>query len=361
MNRYVRRFAVLLLAAALWIPAAGPGEEEVTPTPAPATRPAATVLRSGSKGDDVKQLQERLIELGYEPGTPDGVFGKGTKTAVKEFQRRNGLDPDGEAGPKTLEILYSDAAVAVPKPEEVDVLAGDLPMLVNKTHPVDEFLLPADLVLLEDVLDSNLVKIKYKDTKAVREAAEALEEMLEAAKADGVTKWQVSTAYRSYAQQEKMLDNKISSYLKSHSEWSRSKARSAALRTVAEPGCSEHQLGLAIDINVPGASAFKGTKQCKWLHEHCWEYGFIVRYTADKKDITGYEAEEWHIRYVGVDHALRIRELGLCLEEYLDGIADGTILLPGETAPDGTGETEEADAAEGPVEIGEIFLDDDTP
>ena len=351
----------MLLAAALWIPAAGPGEEEVTPTPAPAARPAATVLRSGSKGDDVKQLQERLIELGYEPGTPDGVFGKGTKTAVKEFQRRNGLDPDGEAGPKTLEILYSDAAVAVPKPEEVDVLAGDLPMLVNKTHPVDEFLLPADLVLLEDVLDSNLVKIKYKDTKAVREAAEVLEEMLEAAKADGVTKWQVSTAYRSYAQQEKMLDNKISSYLKSHSEWSRSKARSAALRTVAEPGCSEHQLGLAIDINVPGASAFKGTKQCKWLHEHCWEYGFIVRYTADKKDITGYEAEEWHIRYVGVDHALRIRELGLCLEEYLDGIADGTILLPGETAPDGTGETEEADAAEGPVEIGEIFLDDDTP
>ena len=351
----------MLLAAALWIPAAGPGEEEVTPTPAPAARPAATVLRSGSKGDDVKQLQERLIELGYEPGTPDGVFGKGTKTAVKEFQRRNGLDPDGEAGPKTLEILYSDAAVAVPKPEEVDVLAGDLPMLVNKTHPVDEFLLPADLVLLEDVLDSNLVKIKYKDTKAVREAAEALEEMLEAAKADGVAKWQVSTAYRSYAQQEKMLDNKISSYLKSHSEWSRSKARSAALRTVAEPGCSEHQLGLAIDINVPGASAFKGTKQCKWLHEHCWEYGFIVRYTADKKDITGYEAEEWHIRYVGVDHALRIRELGLCLEEYLDGIADGTILLPGETAPDGTGETEEADAAEGPVEIGEIFLDDDTP
>ena len=355
-----RNHIILLLAFAvfLWLYSPAIGEEEATPAPAAVY---TSVLRSGSKGDEVKELQLRLDELGYEPGSADGVFGKGTKTAVKEFQKRNGLEADGEAGPKTLEVLYSDNAVAMPKPEEVDVLADSLPMLVNKTHPVDEFLVPAGLVLLTDVLDTELVRIKYKDTKAVREVAEALEEMLEAARADGVTKWQVSTAYRSWAQQEKTLENKISSYLKQHSDWSRSKARSAALRTVAEPGCSEHQLGLAIDINVPGASAFKGTKQCKWLHEHCWEYGFIVRYTADKKKITGFDAEEWHIRYVGTDHALRIRELGLCLEEYLDGIADGTIVLPESTAPDETEETEEADQPEEPIEIEEIFLDDDMP
>ncbi len=97
---------------------------------------------------------------------------------------------------------------------------------------------------------------------------------------------------------------------------------------MAEPGYSEHHLGLAIDINVPGASTFKGTKQCTWLHEHCWEYGFIIRYQEDKEKITGYTAEAWHIRYVGVEHSLLIRDLGLCLEEYLDGIDAGTITPP---------------------------------
>ena len=357
MNRYARRFAAFLLAAMLLIPVYASGTEQTAPSATPA--PAYTaVLRSGSRGEEVEQLQLRLAELGYEPGSADGIFGRGTKTAVQEFQKRNGLNPDGEAGPRTQEILYSDAAVPMPKPEEVNVLARALPMLVNKTHPVDEFLVPANLVALEDALDPKLVKIKYAGTKAVRETAEALGRMLEAAREDGVTKWQVSTAYRSYAQQEMTLNNKISSYLNQHSGWSRNQARSAALRTVAEPGCSEHQLGLAVDINVPGAPAFKGTKQCKWLHEHCWEYGFIVRYTKEKKDITGFDAEEWHIRFVGADHALRIRDLGLCLEEYLDGIADGTIVLPDGTEPDGTGETEKT---EEPIEIGEIILDDDAP
>ena len=103
---------------------------------------------------------------------------------------------------------------------------------------------------------------------------------------------------------------------------SRSKARARALRTVAEPGCSEHHLGLAFDITAKGASGFKGTKQCKWLHAHCWDYGFIVRYQEDKTDITGFAAEEWHIRYVGVEHAVAMRDGNLCLEEYLDGVQE---------------------------------------
>ena len=207
---------------------------------------------------------------------------------------------------------------ALAEPEPVDVLSGALPFLVNKENPVDGDFQPADLVLLTDVLDASIVKVKYKDTQAVRTAAEALETMLEAAKADGIKNWQVSAAYRTYSKQEDLLNQKIRSYLKSHSGWSRSRARSAALRTVAEPGCSEHHLGLAFDVNVPKTSAFKGTKQCKWLHAHCWEYGFIVRYQEGKESITGFTAEEWHIRYVGPEHSLAIRDLGYCLEEYLE-------------------------------------------
>ena len=288
-------------------------------------------LASGAKGDAVKRMQERLIELGYDPGTADGIFGTGTRKAVKAFQKQNGLETDGVAGNKTLTALYSPDAKASPgPPEPTDVLAGDLPMLVNKEYPVGEDFLPADLVTLNDVCDSGLVKIKYKGTMAVKAAADALIKMLEAAKGDGVVKWQISAAYRSYETQVNTLNAKINSYLKRNSGWSRSRARKAALRTVAEPGCSEHHTGLAIDINVPGASSFLGTKQCKWLHEHCWEYGFIVRYQKGKEDITGFEAEAWHIRYVGKTHALYMKEHGLCLEEYLAGIAKGEIVVPEE-------------------------------
>ena len=82
-------------------------------------------------------------------------------------------------------------------------------------------------------------------------------------------------------------------------------------------GCSEHHTGLAFDMTVPGTSAFVGTKQCTWLHANCWDYGFIIRYTDDKQDITGFMGEEWHIRYVGKEHSLNMKDSGLCLEEYL--------------------------------------------
>ena len=221
-----------------------------------------------------------------------------------------------------LALLYS---VCLPAAADTDVLAGSLPMLVNKDYPVEEDFVPADLVLLSDVLDSSLVRIKHEGTMAVRTAAEALEVMLEAAKADGIKNWQINTAYRSYSDQETLLNQKIRAYQKEHSGWSKSRARSAALRTVAEPGCSEHHLGLAFDITAKGASAFKGTKQCKWLHAHCWEYGFIVRYQEGKEDITGFTAEEWHIRYVGTEHSMAMLNANFCLEEYLENMEEDPI------------------------------------
>ena len=87
------------------------------------------------------------------------------------------------------------------------------------------------------------------------------------------------------------------------------------------------------------------------MNEHCWEYGFIIRYQEEKKSITGFEAEPWHIRYVGVDHAMYMKEHDLCLEEYVQGLEDGSIVLNGQTkkeepAEDGAEEeTEENDAA----------------
>lgn len=288
------------------------------PTPTPSATPA--MLSSGSSGDEVKALQSRLQQLGFYSGVLDGDYGKGTRAAVKLFQAQHGLDDDGIAGQKTLEMLYSNDAqpmLATPTPAAVQVLAGSQPLLVNRQHPVASDFAPADLVNLSEYCDSSLVKIKYDGTQGVREAADALLRMLEAAKADGITNWQVSAAYRSYADQQRIFDNKVKSFQNNNPDWSLSRCRSAASVTVADPGASEHHTGLAFDMTVPNTSMFLGTKQCTWLHQHCWEYCFILRYTDEKQQITGFAGEAWHIRYVGTEHSLAMQQSGQCLEEYL--------------------------------------------
>ncbi len=310
-----------LLIVLLLLPALSACLAEDIPgiVPSPAPEASYSLLKTGSSGEAVRNLQKRLSELGYDVGEVDGIFGAGTKHAVILFQKRNGLDADGLAGAQTQRALYAQEAVPAPEPPvPVDVLSSSLPMLVNKEHPVNENFLPADLVFLRDVCPSDLVRIKYDSIQGVRSAVEALIRMLEGARDDGITKWQVSAGYRSYMNQVNLLNSKIDSYLKKNSSWSTSRARSAALKTVAEPGSSEHHLGLAFDINVPGTSSFISTKQCKWLHAHCWEYGFIIRYQKGKEELTGFSAEAWHIRYVGEEHSLPMLEKGLCLEEYLE-------------------------------------------
>ena len=113
-----------------------------TPTPVPTPEPTATpgLLKSGSQGDAVAQVQTRLQALGYYAGKIDGDFGSGTKAAVQAFQQVNSLDADGVVGAKTMNVLFSDGAIAKPGP--VDTLAGDVPLLVNKWNPCPPFLSP---------------------------------------------------------------------------------------------------------------------------------------------------------------------------------------------------------------------------
>ena len=280
----------------------------------------ASALSKGSRGEEVRRLQQRLKELGFDPGAVDGVYGNATSAAVLLFQSRNGLDMDGNAGEGTMNLLFSGGAagrVTDDMGSRPYVTEDGLPLLVNLDHPFPEGYIYYDLVVMNDYCDSAVVKIKYGNMLAEREAADALMRMLRAAKQDGIGKWQISAACRTVSEQRKLLNSRINTNIKNG--MSKKKARSAALQTVAEPGCSEHHLGTCFDITVPGV-AFAGTKQHKWLLEHCWEYGFILRYPPEKTKITGFAAEAWHYRYVGTEHALKMRELNLCLEEYVEAL-----------------------------------------
>ena len=282
-----------------------------TDTPKPTKAPTRT-LKKNFTGEDVKQLQQALIDLGYLNDVADGTFGTNTEEAVIRFQAVNGLSADGLAGVKTQELLYSGNALSADQAPKPDFL-----MLVNRQHKLGKNDAPTDLVTIESVLSADIVKVKYSGTKADRTATEALGRMLSAAIADGLSNFQISSAYRTYSEQQKLVDNSVAKYQKNNPDGSRDRCLSATYNPVAPAGTSEHQTGLAFDITVPNVS-FTGTAQQKWLHEHCAKYGFVVRFTADKQKLTGFVAESWHFRYVGVEAAQTMTQNNWCLEEYVE-------------------------------------------
>ncbi len=141
-----------------------------------------------------------------------------------------------------------------------------------------------------------------------------LQEMLDAARNEGVYPL-IGSAYRTTEQQQKLLTDKINAYIADGC--SKKEANELAKTWVAVPGTSEHQIGLALDIN---AEKDKCTNEevYAWLNKNGYKYGFIMRYPADKAQITGVNYEPWHYRYVGKEAAKEIYEQGICLEEYLD-------------------------------------------
>ena len=178
---------------------------------------------------------------------------------------------------------------------------GSILVLVNKKYCIQ----PVSFV------PSRLVTI-YNAT-LVPEAAEAFSAMYEAAQVAGQP-FSVTSSYRSYELQAS-----------TYAYWVSVSGSQGADTYSARPGYSEHQTGLAVDVAAPGCvlNCFGGTSQYTWFQNNAASYGFIQRYYAGKEAITGYNAEEWHYRYVGVETAQAMKNANITtLEEYW-GIAGG--------------------------------------
>ena len=145
--------------------------------------------------------------------------------------------------------------------------------------------------------------------------ADIWEQMCEDAHADGVTNYMwVISAYRSVELQTESFSNSVYSFL--NQGYSMDDAMALTSKSYMYPGCSDHNLGLAVDIGTTNASVFENSEAFAWLMEHAEDYGFVLRYPKDKVDITKVKYEPWHWRYVGIDAAKEMNELGMCLEEY---------------------------------------------
>lgn len=179
-------------------------------------------------------------------------------------------------------------------------------ILVDKEHSLSKNFVPKNLVV-PNLRFSTTISERKKMTK---EAGTALVKLFKAAKKDGITLY-AQSGYRSYATQKTLFNN-----------YSRKYGEKEANRFSARAGQSEHQTGLAMDItsksvNYQLVEKFGKTKEGKWLAKHADDYGFVFSYPKGKEKITGYVYEPWHVRYVGVDHALFMKKQGLTLSEYL--------------------------------------------
>ena len=152
-------------------------------------------------------------------------------------------------------------------------------------------------------------------------ACDAFLALQKAAAADGVTVW-MQSGYRSVAYQTKLYERKTQYYRdKGYDE---ATAREKAAAIVNPPGYSEHNCGLAADLNSPEHTGldegFENTAAFRWLCAHAGEYGFILRYPKGAEDKTEITYEPWHWRYVGVENAARINASGLCFEDYIAAV-----------------------------------------
>ena len=242
-----------------------------------------------------------------------GVAETGTEihTSATEEQAASGMDMIAEETIPQNTATEPKETVAEPTvPEETEQAPAAVPddwrlTLVNYAHPITQ----EWQMSLTELPNGMLIDERcYED----------LMEMVRACATEG-GKPLICSAYRTPEKQAQLFEEKVQKLC--DEGWEPDAARAEAATVVAVPGTSEHHIGLAVDIVDARYQCLDTDQECtetqKWLLEHCWEYGFILRYPNGKSQITGIIYEPWHYRYVGREAALEIRDSGLCFEEYL--------------------------------------------
>ena len=199
------------------------------------------------------------------------------------------------------------AAVASGAAPCIDLFdSGRTWVVVNKHHPLD----PLDYWPTPQAQPKKL-RIVGGNGWLRADVAAALDDLAVAIVADGAGRLGVSSAFRPYRYQVGLYNGYVSS-----------RGRAAADLRSARPGHSEHQTGLAVDVVACGSGCgthdgFRGTSQARWLVDNAWRFGFIVRYEDGQTDVTGYDWEPWHLRFIGVELAAAYHEGGFrTLEEF---------------------------------------------
>lgn len=241
-----------------------------------------------------------------------------TALVISIINNDDGADVVQSGGTSVRSLPSSSVRVQVPSSSSVPPVSrlelpaatgefdeAGLPLLLNATHPIP------------DTYEMDLVDAGEGQSMDAPAAA-AFRAMYAAAQQDGIA----LTPRSGYRTHERQTANYNASIQRYENEGKTTEEAERLTRAYyAIPGTSEHEVGLAMDV-VSIEESFENTDAFAWLQEHCSEYGFIFRYHKDTFDITGIAYEPWHYRYVGGNHAKKIEELGITLEEYVEMYAN---------------------------------------
>lgn len=254
-------------------------------------------------------MQRRLALVAIVALVCGGILGGLLGHAIESLQSKK-------------KVAEATAQVKEEEQKKLDVALKELYNLKDQTNQLDDSL-PWNLTLVNEAHPMKegyvpeLAEIE-KGYSIDRKVADMTRKMLADAKKEGLH-IVICSAYRSVERQEQVFSSSMKERVKSGmSYW---EAYEETARNVAKPGTSEHALGLALDLISNQYEELderqEGTREAKWLEENCAKYGFILRYPPEKTQITGIIYEPWHYRYVGKEHAEKIMNLGITLEEYL--------------------------------------------
>nr|WP_204542614.1 M15 family metallopeptidase [Peribacillus deserti] len=240
----------------------------------------------------------------------DLPFMKKNKEEQEEKQSKSKTDQKQEDLQASSEMTIPEGSYNVTKElngKNVIQNSNNLLILVNKEFTLPRDYAPADLV--KPNVNFSFRESDEEKSFLRQEAAKALEDMFQAALADGIELYAVS-GYRSYQRQELLFEAEIQQV-----------GREKAVQAVAYPGTSEHQTGLSMDISSKSSDlllteSFESVPEGIWLAENAYKFGYILRYPKGQENSTGYQYEPWHYRYVGKETAKNLHEKNYTLEQY---------------------------------------------
>ena len=292
-RRFMICFIVLLVVCAALV-ICGCGARQAMPQEGSTDGEVVTASGSGENVTDANagdsQSGKEDTEQPDEPEKPEKPAEKPAKEPDDEEAPSKGSDKTIRGIPDVIDTRTEDD--------------GDLLVVVNKYHAVSKDYKPKGLVTVDNKYGT------WKNMQLKSEAYDAYLKLYKDAEAQGFD-LKLCSAMRTYSIQKNLYENAVTN-----------RGREVANIRSAYPGRSEHHTGLAIDVTSASmdwglTQDFTDYPDGKWVNEHCHEYGFIIRYPKGKTQITGYDYEPWHLRYVGVDAATYIMENGLTLEEYV--------------------------------------------
>ncbi|NLD50568.1 MAG: hypothetical protein GX660_25790, partial [Clostridiaceae bacterium] len=261
-------------------------------------------IGSENTGSDIDIFKDSKIIASYAKGAVSVLVGEKIIKGNGEYINPYANATRAETAVIMHRLLYLvNTGKEPPEKEPANDRHNKYTVLVNKTYKLSPDYIPENLTV------PRVRFLSQVNNKMSLEAAQALEKLFDDALKDKIILLAAS-GFRDYNYQQKLFNDK-----------ERKCGTEEAEKYVAPPGASEHQLGLAMDVVCSEYrildEGFCNTEAYKWLEANCSIYGFIIRYPKDKENITTYNFEPWHLRYVGIEAASEIMNKGITLEEYL--------------------------------------------